>query len=61
MTQPSWDDFRIAYLLAKSGTLTKAGKLLQMNHATVLRHINRLEEALDTKLFIRHQRVSCYR
>ncbi len=56
MTQPSWDDFRIAYLLAKSGTLTKAGKLLQMNHATVLRHINRLEEALDTKLFIRHQR-----
>lgn len=56
MTQASWDDFRIAYQVAKSGTLTKAGKLLQMNHATVLRHINRLEEALDTKLFIRHQR-----
>lgn len=56
MTQASWDDFRIAYQVAKSGTLTKAGKQLQMNHATVLRHINRLEEALDTKLFIRHQR-----
>ncbi len=56
MTQASWDDFRIAYQVAKSGTLTKAGKMLQMNHATVLRHINRLEEALDTKLFIRHQR-----
>lgn len=56
MTKPSWDDFRIAYHVAKSGTLTKAGKVLNMNHATVLRHINRLEETLDTKLFIRHQR-----
>jgi DNA-binding transcriptional LysR family regulator len=56
MSQASWDDFRIAYQVAKSGTLTKAGKVLQMNHATVLRHVNRLEEALDTKLFIRHQR-----
>jgi DNA-binding transcriptional LysR family regulator len=56
MAQPSWDDFRIAYQVAQSGTLTKAGKVLQMNHATVLRHINRLEEALETKLFIRHQR-----
>lgn len=56
MNRASWDDFRIAYQVAESGTLTKAGKVLQMNHATVLRHINRLEEALDTKLFIRHQR-----
>ena len=56
MSRASWDDFRIAYQLAESGTLTKAGKVLQMNHATVLRHINRLEEVLDTKLFIRHQR-----
>ncbi|CCK78013.1 MAG: LysR family transcriptional regulator [Oleispira antarctica] len=56
MSQASWDDFRIAYQVAKSGTLTKAGKVLNMNHATVLRHVNRLEESLDTKLFIRHQR-----
>ncbi|NRA23684.1 MAG: LysR family transcriptional regulator [Oleispira sp.] len=56
MSRASWDDFRIAYQVAESGTLTKAGKLLNMNHATVLRHINRLEETLDTKLFIRHQR-----
>lgn len=34
----------------------KAASVLHMNHATVLRHINRLEESLDTKLFIRHQR-----
>lgn len=56
MSQASWDDFRIAYQVAKSGTLSKAGKILQMNHATVLRHVNRLEESLDTKLFIRNQR-----
>ncbi len=56
MSQASWDDFRIAYQVAESGTLTKAGKVLNMNHATVLRHVNRLEEDLDTKLFIRHQR-----
>jgi len=56
MSQASWDDFRISYQVAESGTLTKAGKVLNMNHATVLRHVNRLEEVLDTKLFIRHQR-----
>ncbi len=56
MSKISWDDYRIAFQVAKSGTLSKAGKVLQINHATVLRHINRLEEALDTKLFIRHQR-----
>lgn len=56
MSQASWDDFRIAYQVAESGTLTKAGKVLQMNHSTVLRHINRLEEVLGTKLFIRNQR-----
>lgn len=56
MSQVSWDDFRIAYQVAKAGTLSKAGKTLNINHTTVLRHINRLEETLDTKLFIRHQR-----
>lgn len=56
MSKASWDDFHIAYHVAQAGTLTKAGKILNMNHATVLRHINRLEEILDTKLFIRHQR-----
>lgn len=56
MSKASWDDFHIAYHVAQAGTLTKAGKILNMNHSTVLRHINRLEETLDTKLFIRHQR-----
>jgi len=56
MQQENWDDIRIAWQLAQSGTLTKAGKVLKMNHTTVLRRINHLEAALDTKLFIRHQR-----
>lgn len=52
----NWDDFRIANQVAISGTLSAAGEVLGINHATVIRHINRLEEALNTKLFIRHQR-----
>ncbi|MGY0218319.1 LysR family transcriptional regulator [Endozoicomonadaceae bacterium StTr2] len=51
-----WDDLRIAYEVAISGSLSKAGKVLGMNHATVLRHINALEQGLDVKLFLRHQR-----
>ncbi|KJZ11538.1 hypothetical protein TW85_17105 [Marinomonas sp. S3726] len=54
--QANWDDFRIALQVAESGTLTKAGRMLNMNHTTVLRHINQLEESLNLKLFIRHQR-----
>lgn len=56
MINARWDDYRIAFQVAKSGTLSRAGRALQMNHATVLRHINQLEEALQVKLFIRHQR-----
>ena len=56
MLKTSWDDYRIAYYVAKEGTLIKAGKKLRLNHATVLRHINQLEASLNVKLFIRHQR-----
>ena len=56
MKQENWDDLRIAWQLAQSGTLTKTGKVLRLNHTTVLRHINRLEESLSIRLFIRTQR-----
>ena len=56
MKHINWDDFRIALQVAVSGTLTKAGSALNMNHTTVLRHVNQLEAALNIKLFIRHQR-----
>lgn len=56
MKKIHWDDYRIVFQVAQSGSLSKAAKLLQCNHATVLRHVNRLENALNIKLFIRHQR-----
>jgi DNA-binding transcriptional LysR family regulator len=51
-----WDDYRVAYQVAQSGSLSRAAQKLMCNHATVLRHVNRLEQALNIKLFIRHQR-----
>jgi len=52
----SWDDYKIAYQVAIDGSLSQAGVSLGINHATVLRRINQLEQALEVKLFIRHQR-----
>jgi len=56
MLVTQWDDYRVAFQVAESGSLTAAAKQLGCNHATVLRHVNRLEESLNIKLFIRHQR-----
>jgi len=56
MKNTHWDDYRIVYQVAESGSLSKAATKLQCNHATVLRRVNRLENALNIKLFIRHQR-----
>lgn len=51
-----WDDLRVAYQVAESGSLSRAGKQLGINHTTVLRAVNRLEQQLNLRLFIRHQR-----
>jgi len=56
MKEISWDDYKIAYQVALDGSLSQAGKSLRINHATVLRRVNQLEQALEIKLFIRHQR-----
>ncbi|WP_165905054.1 LysR family transcriptional regulator [Parashewanella curva] len=52
----SWDDYKSAFAVAESGSLSQAAKHLRLAHSTVLRHIDRLEETLGTKLFFRHQR-----
>lgn len=52
----SWDDYTSAYEVAKLGSLSQAAKQLGVSHSTLLRHIDRLEQRLMTKLFIRHQR-----
>lgn len=50
------DDLRIAYNVAREGSLSRAGETLGINHSTALRAINRLEASLGLRLFIRHQR-----
>lgn len=52
----SWDDMYIACVVAEHGALSRAGQVLDKTHSTVLRHVDRLEEQLQVKLFIRHQR-----
>ncbi|MCY0964936.1 LysR family transcriptional regulator [Parathalassolituus penaei] len=52
----SWDDIYVAYRVAELGSLSRAGEKLGLNHSTVLRRINQLEQRLGVKLFIRHQR-----
>ena len=51
-----WDDIRIAYEVAKQGTLSGAANYLNIHHTTVLRRVSALEKALNTRLFHRHAR-----
>ncbi|MEC7548279.1 MAG: LysR family transcriptional regulator [Thalassolituus sp.] len=51
-----WDDLRVAYLVASHGSLSRAGEALGITHSTAQRSVGRLEKALGTRLFIRHQR-----
>ncbi|MEI5639850.1 MULTISPECIES: LysR family transcriptional regulator [unclassified Pseudoalteromonas] len=51
-----WQDLKVAYNVAKCGTLSAAAERLEIHHSTVLRRINALEEALGTRLFHRHAR-----
>lgn len=52
----NWDELRTAYEVAKHGTVTAAAEALNIHRATVLRHIDSLEDELGTKLFQRHGR-----
>lgn len=52
----NWDELRTAYEVAKQGTLTAAAEALSIHRATVLRHIDNLEDELGAKLFQRHGR-----
>jgi len=51
-----WDDLKVALCVAREGSLSRAGEVLGINHSTALRAVGRLESALGTRLFIRHQR-----
>ena len=51
-----WDEIRTAYHVARVGTVSGAAEVLGVHHATVIRHIDALEEKLGVKLFQRHAR-----
>lgn len=49
----NWDDVRIFLAVARSGQILAASRRLGVNHATLSRRLTALEEALETRLFIR--------
>ena len=56
MKMDNWDEVRTAYHVARLGTVSGAAEALGVHHATVIRHIDALEERLGVKLFQRHPR-----
>lgn len=48
---PDWDDLRIFLAVARSGSLSSAGRALRLDAATIGRRIARLEGALGASLF----------
>ncbi|MGR3571148.1 LysR family transcriptional regulator [Brevirhabdus sp.] len=47
----NWDDMRVFLAVARSESLSRAGKTLRLDPATVGRRVQRLEEALRAPLF----------
>lgn len=56
MALDNWDEIRTAYQVAVSGTVSGASEVLGVHHATVIRHIDALENRLGVRLFQRHSR-----
>ena len=43
----NWDEVRTAFQVARIGTVSGAAEVLGVHHATVIRHIDALEDRLD--------------
>ncbi|MFV2003393.1 MAG: LysR family transcriptional regulator [Paracoccaceae bacterium] len=56
MPTENWDEIRTAYQVARAGTVSGAAEVLGVHHATVIRHVDALEQSLGVKLFQRHSR-----
>lgn len=52
----NWDEVKTAYQVARMGTVSGAADVLGVHHATVIRHVDALEQRLGVKLFQRHAR-----
>lgn len=50
---PQWDDIRYFLELARTGSLSGAARRLQVEHSTVARRVESLEQSLGLKLFDR--------
>lgn len=50
-----WDDIRFFLAVARSGTLSGAAATLGVNHSTVFRRVNQLEERIGARVFERHR------
>jgi DNA-binding transcriptional LysR family regulator len=48
-----WDNLRIFLAIARAGQILSAAKTLHLNHATVARRLDALEEGMGVKLFER--------
>jgi DNA-binding transcriptional LysR family regulator len=53
MQHVSWDEFRLVKAIADTGSLAGAGEQLGLNHSTIFRRLNALEEDLGSRLFER--------
>ncbi|SIP97186.1 transcriptional regulator, LysR family [Paracoccus thiocyanatus] len=56
MTNPSWDDLQFFLAVVREGQLSRAARHLGTSHVTVSRRIDRLERALNCRLFERNPR-----
>ncbi|MET3135509.1 DNA-binding transcriptional LysR family regulator [Oxalobacteraceae bacterium GrIS 1.11] len=50
---PQWDDIRFFLALAREGSLSGAARALKVEHSTVARRVDAVEQALDLRLFDR--------
>ncbi|MFN3661358.1 LysR family transcriptional regulator [Yoonia sp.] len=55
-SDPDWTLYRTFAAVLENGSLSAAGRLLGMTQPSVSRHIDQLEAALGTKLFLRTHR-----
>jgi DNA-binding transcriptional LysR family regulator len=56
MTRFDWDDLKYLLAVSRASTVSQASRTLAVDHATVIRRLDSLEQALGTKLFQRNSR-----
>ena len=55
-TEPSWDLYRTFHAVLREGSLSGAARVLDMTQPSIARHVDALEAALGSKLFLRTPR-----